>query len=278
MSSILYSHIFLAVCATAMTAETMMTFDLCGEGKMLYLAIVFFSTLLVYNIKGVMLITYFRKEVISEKLKWATENEKKILAEVFISTVFLLIASYYISYKTILYLLPFGLLSIAYSIVVRISKYKISLREIPFLKTILVAAVWTFVVAYFPFVLFRVVIRLDVFWLISEFMFLFSLSILFDIKDIQIDKTNATITFPLVIGVSRTIVLSFLFMTGRILFLFFSRISFSSLMTEITISIIATFFIFSLLKKSREEKYYMLWIDGLMVGKFLLFLLFQKII
>jgi 4-hydroxybenzoate polyprenyltransferase len=272
MQALLYSHIFLALCAVGMTAETIMAFELYDEKNTAYLFFIFFSTIITYNIKGISSL----KEPHSEKLQWAVRNKKALLV-FFVSSILLSTCLFiYINTKPLYYLIPLGLLSIAYSIPIGTGNYKISIRKIPYAKTILVAMVWTLVIAYFPFVIANASFSWQ--WLVSEFMFLFSLAILFDIKDMKTDALNSISTFPLTIGVRKTILLSFLFLLGGISFLFYSNTAHASLIAEIIISFVAIIFIIDLSKKSTEEKYYMFWIDGLMIGRFLLFILINTFV
>lgn len=73
--------------------------------------------------------------------------------------------------------------------------YKKFLRNIPYLKALVIASCWTFICAVIPYLLFYKSVNLSVF--IEVFLLVFSISVLFDIKHMNYDigkiKTIATL-------------------------------------------------------------------------------------
>ena len=104
------------------------------------------------------------------------------------------IASTFISFFT---LGLSGIIGVLYSL--KIKSSSVAIRDIPFLKIVLVVGVWTFVCCIFPWFNspikrnFSPAILLHVFYL-------FAIALAFDIRDIKIDSSKRK-TIPQVIGV-----------------------------------------------------------------------------
>jgi 4-hydroxybenzoate polyprenyltransferase len=162
-----------------------------------------------------------------------------------------------------------GIFSILYSVPITFKGKKYFIRNIPFLKTFIVAATWTIVVAYIPMVLISIPIEGSIGWIVSEFFFLLSLSILFDLKDIEKDKLLEIKTIPIALGFNNTKMLSIGLMAIRLVPLYLTNALFTH---EWIISFIAISCILFLLTKKRGELFYMLTLDGIMLIKLFLFI------
>lgn len=273
MRALLYSHFFLACCAVAMIAETALIFRLHSQFMILYVSFVFSSTIVAYNIKG--LLSVLRKSSavnLSEKIQWARSNK----------TVFLIVYGFAaclsvffwskLPFESYQILFPMALLTVIYSLPFKIGRYYFSPRYIPFLKTLLVAFVWTIVIVYLPCRMSGIPLAVTLFWLLGEFMFLFSLAILFDIKDIESDRIIGIKTFPQKLGVRVTKTISIVLMGSRILWIWVHQPGSNLLIIESIVCFIYLSYIVTFINTKLEEKYYMGWVDGLMLGKYLLVL------
>ncbi len=265
MRFFVYSHLFIAFCALALTIETFFVFKLPLKNNLLYLVVVFFATSIAYNTKLVYAFFYKPNVSDADKSRWAVRNKIPILIVLGVSLVGIMSAIFFLQPYTLVLLIPLGVLSLGYSFPIVIQGHKIVLREIPFIKTILVAAVWTVVVAYLPFV--EASNTVNWIWVLLEFLFLFPLALLFDIKDIDIDVN--VITTPSVIGVIGTKALSISILLLRFgLIYYFWDVPFL-LLPEAVSTIVSIFCIVYFVKMKASEYFYMVWIDGLMLLKFL---------
>ena len=130
-----------------------------------------------------------------------TENKRPILIRIAMLVLLLItlglaiqIASTLISF---LLLGLSGIIGLLYSF--KIKNFALAIRDIPFLKIVLVVGVWTFVCCFFPWFNsptkenFSPALLLHVFYL-------FAIALAFDIRDIRIDSAKRK-TIPQVIGV-----------------------------------------------------------------------------
>ena len=257
-----------------MTLETIIFSDLNFYKSIPYLFVVFFSTLIAYNLKGVKYETFPHSEIESEKATWVKKNKSLILIVVALSAIFGAFELFFLNKKTIYVLLPLGLLSLGYSTPLKIGKYSFVLREIPLIKTILVALVWTIVVALLPYVESGKIADIDTIRIIGDFIFLLSLAMLFDIKDLDTDEKMKIKTIPMMIGVNGTKTLSVGLIMLRLGYLFFMKINIVQLLGETVVALIAAGLIILHINRKTSEYFYMLWIDGLMILRSFLILLF----
>ncbi len=85
-----------------------------------------------------------------------------------------------------------------------------SLRTIPFVKILLISFCWTVATAYLPFILHEgLKSGTEIYFLsLERFLFIFAITIPFDIRDINQDRQNGLITIPGAIGIKRAMILS----------------------------------------------------------------------
>ncbi|CAM1348957.1 conserved membrane hypothetical protein [Tenacibaculum halocynthiae] len=135
--------------------------------------------------------------------KSLTNNLKYI--QVF-SLVCFLLACYYLAHlkvKTLILTLPFGLLTLFYAVPF-IGKLQKNLRNISYLKIIVVALVWAGVTVLLP--IYDAGNQLDVktfYMLFQRFLFVIVLILPFDIRDIKFDAISLQ-TIPRKIGIENT--------------------------------------------------------------------------
>lgn len=93
-------------------------------------------------------------------------------------------------------------IALSYSIPLQSFFGKLSLRNIPYLKTFLVALVWTFITVLIPAMESDRKFTYDtiIFIAAGRFLLIFSLALLFDIRDIEPDSEAAIQTIPIALG------------------------------------------------------------------------------
>ncbi len=268
MRSLVYAHLLIAFCAVALTAETFFIFEINVRKNIVYLFLVFFSTLLAYNFKTVQSVFYYGSAIDSGKKDWSEQNKGILVLLVSVCFIVSVVACFFLAKNTVIILFLLGLLSLGYSFPLRIGKNKLVLREIPFIKTILVSFVWAMVVCCLPFI--ESGAQINKFWGTMEFLFLFPLAILFDIKDLQRDKKSNVKTLPILIGVKGTKILSVSILITRAILIYFlvelPGLFFSELISTTLIVVFIIFYI----KEKASEYFYMVFVDGLLLLKFLI--------
>lgn len=255
----------LAVASVCLCIETYL---LLGEEIKIdgILPMLFFSTLFIYN---------YRLFAVSDMQKFPLS--KKILNYIILIAVAGMVASaVFIRPKVLLFLFPFGILSLAYNVPL------VRLRSFPFLKIFLIALIWAVVTVMIPAkdcganifgseVLFLFVRRT---------LFIFALAIPFDIRDAQSDVSHHLKTFPNILGekISKLVALAALLIYCALDAMQYFRIHH---LPGIGIALLISAIILALLvlitSPSRSKYYFLLLLDGTMILQFLLVYLAAKI-
>jgi 4-hydroxybenzoate polyprenyltransferase len=181
--------------------------------------------------------------------------------------------------RSFLYLFPLALLAIAYSVPLLKSKgRKVRIKEIFFIKTPVIALVWSLTTTVIPLVEQNISLQSSfVFWqIVSKTLFIFVLCIPFEIRDMEIDRKNNVSTlavahgrkFTLVIGV---IIILFELVTHHLM----NGLSAISIFA-LDLSSIAALLIILLQNSKRSPYYYKFLVDGTMVLRFLILLLLTR--
>ncbi len=277
-NTFVFGNIFVAVCAYFLSLE-----ELYFQEKIALLnstsLFVFFSTLLIYN---------YRKAIYNEehlppktvRSNWIVANKQVLRWLTILGGIGLILTAYCLSKRTLLFLIPIFLISLFYATPFNFNNTStIRLRYFPFLKIFLVAGVWAAVTVLFPvfendfdsFFSFDVI-----FTFITRFIFLFAITLPFDIRDMEVDQQSQIKTIPVVFGKIKAnnlaLLLLLLFIVLYVLRYYFSHKPNNFL----NIGYIASGFLAVLLvywsRKRTGEYFIAFWIEGLMLFQFLLIL------
>ncbi|TAL61398.1 MAG: hypothetical protein EPN85_04940 [Bacteroidetes bacterium] len=256
---LLYSNIFISVCAAGLTAETYRFVH--SQINLGYIVFVFASTLALYNFP-VFIQTNFSPEQ-SERHMWVFENKKMLIVLFVLAVIASGIFVFFFSLKFILCFVPVAGTAFAYFL-------PLHLRSITGLKAGIVALVWTCVTVVFPLLLIFDFNLADTFsnensvLLLQNFLFIFPLCLIFNVRDIEADRQTGLKTLPVIYGTRATIVICLIF------FVFFSMlVALSSSLREdrgvLLISATATAALILFASEKRSEYYYSLWVDGMIL-------------
>lgn len=265
---IVFSNFFVSLCVAALTYRTFLYFNFPPSNALLVL--VFSATYFIYNFQR--LVRMNQKEIdeanIGFRMRWVYKNKQPIIFTIVITAIIIIGSLFYIDIKTIIVLAIMGLFSVVY--VVRFIPYNkkwLALRDIPYLKIFVIAFVWTLVTGLLPLVNNIEQINLHyILFLVKQFLFVFAITIPFDIRDMKYDIEKGIKTFPLVVGVKKVIILGVLLLLGFIAiasyeFLVFQNITMSLWMAEIiTILLVAVLLLLS--KKQQPELFYSFIVEG----------------
>jgi 4-hydroxybenzoate polyprenyltransferase len=199
------------------------------------------------------------------RLSWVVRNRKLLLA----SSLFILLISsgtlFYINISSLFTLVPLAILSILYVTPFIPFKGKmISLRKIPFTKIFIIALVWTLVTVMLPYVnehgfsqLNNTNLKLT---LLTRFLFVFAITLPFDIRDIKFDNNQSLKTIPSIIGIRPTVIISELLLVSYLgvkcwQYFILHQLTANQLIALVS-SIVVTMLIISFSFKKRPELYY----------------------
>lgn len=281
---ICYANYFIALCTVALCVETVSQHNLPLNNYWLYI-LLFFVTAAFYSS---IYIRNINKQVNDERLNWYRSHKYiiglqvfNVLAALVSGLLFLNSISHFnfsaLFHYDVIILTVVTALAFMYAFNI-IPVYK-NLRSIGFIKPFILGFVWAGVVTFFPVIALHIEGKINAgifetvsFWLwLKNFMFISVLCIIFDLKDIDVDKRTYVKTYSVVIGLSKTInyIIIPLIVAGIISFIIFvvnnhfpkERILFNAI--PYVLLLIATI----ALHKNRPLLYYLFVIDGLMLVK-----------
>lgn len=274
---IIYSNVYIALAAFVLTIATQVQF---GEQPYVYpyVYLVFFATVLEYNF------IQFYSILTRSKLKQAYNHQwlnKQIMwYYVFIFLCFLgfLLSLVNIEFKLILVFMPLALITFLYSIPSpHLNRRFFKIRQIPYLKIFLISFVWSGITVLLPAI--HSVNKLNnihVFLIfIERFLFLFAITIPFDIRDMEDDIKDGIKTIPILKGKENSIQYSTL---ALVLFVIVSLIHYISLenygiASALTISFLSTLYVIKNKKIQNIPLYHYGILDGTMLLQGVLMLL-----
>jgi 4-hydroxybenzoate polyprenyltransferase len=263
----LYSNLFISLCAAAMAAETFLLLH--SEINWLYVVFAFSSTLVYYDLPSLFFAEKTFSESESTRLKWIYGNQKTLFVLLIGGIIVSAAMLFFFPLRFVPGFVPIGLIALAYFFP------QTGLRKIMGLKAGVIALVWTGVTAIYP-----LLIRSDYdiqklftgenkFIVLQNFFFMFPLCVIFNVRDIEADKKAGVKTFASVYGTEKTIIiciLSLFIFSALVYYCWKFSIEANLLFTS---SIISAIFILRA-TPDRNDYYYSLWIDGMILLQFLL--------
>ena len=256
-----FTNLWVSICVAALCFSTEIIFQVYD---IRISAFAFFSTFLAYNFQSIASL----KNGYGEKFLWIKENLFLLCFLVVVS----IIASFYFFLKfhinTQIMIIILSLISLFYSF---------GLRSTPYIKIFLISISWSITSVFF-YISELDSLNLDVktsMLFSSRVLFRISLTIPFDIRDIEKDKKNLR-TIPQLFGVNKSKIIAIIALIISCTLLLFQPLinSFSSqfLFSSILIFLITSFFIYY----SDSKKpcfYFSFWGEGISIVLFITLLL-----
>ena len=260
MKTIINSNLYISLAAVFFCIETQIQLGLKPQWHP-YLFLIFFATLFEYNLHRLITIVTNKEALQTEKHRWVRENKGAFYFLVLASIVGFAAAAMLAKKEVLFALSPIAFITFFYSIpFFGKNGNLLRLREIPYLKIFLIAFVWASSTLLLPLIHsgleFSTVDTMLIF--IERFFFVFSITIPFDIRDIQSDKQASLKTIPLLFSEKKSYAISYFSLSlFLVVSIFHYTILFKSYSLAIAfgLSFIATFIcLYS--KKIREMNYY----------------------
>lgn len=139
-----------------------------------------------------------------------------------------------------------------------------NLRDVPGIKIYIIAIVWVIICVLVPYLINPNLERTElIFIILSELLFMISITIPFDIRDINLDEDSKK-TIPQLIGVKKSVWISILLLISSQILLFFvlNTFNFGLILTGLIGSVVLFF-----AKPNRQELYFSGIIDGLLIAQ-----------
>jgi 4-hydroxybenzoate polyprenyltransferase len=209
---LVYSNIFIATCALALTYETFLLLHLPSSLNW-YLLLIFLSTIFIYDLHYYI---NLKETNTDSRSQWCREHKKLVLSLIISSFILIVGAVVYhfnsifgmgknFLYHNLVWFIIIPVLALAYSYPV-IWWRKKSLRQIGWLKMALLSFVWSFTTVALPVLmlpdkgdLFTRTVFVPIAFL-QRFVFIAALSLLFNIRDYKEDKEAGIKTLAVLMG------------------------------------------------------------------------------
>jgi 4-hydroxybenzoate polyprenyltransferase len=275
---LIYSNLFIAIAAVLFTVQAQIQLGLKPDWHP-YLFLILFATLFEYNLHKFVAVFFYKHALEESKFHWIAKNLKLFYFIVFSSVAGLIITVFFAKVSVLITLFPLGVITVLYSFPVYKRGVKLfRLREVPFVKIFIISFVWSATSILLPLVQAELQIEgSTVLLLILErFLFVFSITVPFDIRDMEGDRKIGLRTLPLIIGEKRAVMSANI---SLILFVLISAVHYTVfdqtyLLYSFVLSTLITWVVLNnnYLKLHRHYHYGIL--DGMMTLQALLTLMF----
>jgi len=262
---ILYTSLFAACCTVALCMATERL--LIGHVPALFSALhvfVFGSTLLVYNTHYVVKRS---SAAVSDRVSWSQHNIHWHYIFFTIGFVSCIGSLFFLSWEILEACVVLGLLSFAYSLPLLPFARRKRIKDFGWIKITVLTGVWTIVTSVLPILYWHQSIADYPYEVLMRFVFMFTLCVAFDIRDMQTDLEADIYTLPNLIGLRS----SYLLMNGTLLFFAFLsvvqylRYPSPARLTGELFSVLLTKAAIGYTKKYPSDKAYLGYIDGMML-------------
>jgi len=204
------SNVYISLAALLLTVQAQIQLGM-QPGWHPYLFIIFFATMLEYNFHRLITLWFRKETLVDKKYTWLRNNITVFYALMIFSIIGFFGALVFAKTEVIVTLFPIGLITIFYSLPIFRSKQKLfRLREISILKIFLISAIWALSTVLLPVIQSEKKIdTINILLMLAErILFVFAITIPFDIRDIGSDKNAGLKTIPLLIGEKKAIQVS----------------------------------------------------------------------
>jgi|GEM_PF-1463385 len=190
------------VCFTLLVQHTLLR-EPVPESTLLFIFLGVFS---IYGAQRLMQVPHYRSHGTNERHRWILEHKDTLKYAIGTALVPAAALAFFIPLRALLLLLIPFVISILYSLPMPEIRGKRSLREIPLLKSFLVALSWMLVCVNFSgFSMDPELFRRPALYLLmpAAFLFTWALTIPFDLRDMEQDRQDQVLTLGHTLGVRR---------------------------------------------------------------------------
>jgi len=210
MRAFVYSNIFVALCAVAMTVTTQLSEALPISWSVL--ALVFTSTIAVYNLDRLLGSSLEDALARSRRHQWVREHRKGLWALTVLSGLSSFGLLFVLDPLILAGVLPLALISAAYMVPVRGKR----LKNVPGMKTGFIAGVWALVTAGLPLLVagYGLIDALFEWVVLERFLFIFAITVPFEIRDVESDRESEIVSIVHLLGIRGSKALAVVFLAA----------------------------------------------------------------
>jgi 4-hydroxybenzoate polyprenyltransferase len=273
---LLYGGAYIGLCAACITALTFELIGDVGQLQLSYILLIGVSTAALYSLHRVIglpklaHVTSFERYHVIRKYKFHIWGYGVVWLAM---SIWLFIPMASINF--VLWLLPGGCIAVFY--VIPIFSRGRRLRDLGWIKIILIGWSWAWLTAFIPALYFgNEPLYMATFMGIGRMLFIVALTIPFEIRDISIDKSVGLTTLPVVFGMDRTLKTGVILCLLIILFVTISSFHYHDPAYGIAMSMIALLTIWISKRSIRETDDY--FFSGLTDGTMIMALIIYSIV
>jgi 4-hydroxybenzoate polyprenyltransferase len=268
---ILYGNFWIALGAVALTFQTQLVLK--GDFQLDNITwFVFFATFLLYALHRIVGILGLKDFLNIDRYFVINKFRQHIIYYAIFATLGALYFFIRLTWQVQLALIIPCLLSISY--VLPFFGKKRRLRDFNQIKIYLIAGVWAFVTVVLPFIDSGQTLSFTIISMIVERgIFVFAITLPFDIRDLEVDDHGAVKTIPAVIGIKKTKQLAYATLGlafALALSNYFLGLYDLKILIGLAISYLSTIWLVSFSAKERHDYFYSGLMDGTMILQFLM--------
>ena len=265
----------MALCAVA---QGLLSFYLIGSQPVYpVLGLLFVATLAIYNFSILLSKPAQPKDSPYKRVQWFFAHYRLMVTVTIVCILALVPLFFLVSSSSRILLIFLALLSFAYGLpLFTMGDKKFGLRNIPGLKLLLIALVWTMSSVLLPILeaqashLATISMRDTTILIAKRFLFISALAIPFDIRDLFEDKQFGLKTIAVAWGEKNAYLFCQVLLAGYIALLFlFRNHGFNTDFWALSASVVLTGWLIFKSKWERDEYYYFFYLDGVLILQYL---------
>jgi len=278
VSVLVFENVFIALCAVSMAQVSLAVLQI-PSGKIAASCFVFFSTLLVYNMHHS--VSMLPSQSLRSVFMLITASQVPRSARFLIccGAAGAMVTYFFLDSTQQILVAALACLTLAYSFpLLKFRDTRKRIREFFFIKVIVIASVWSLVTVFFP-VMGEHYSSASLWLLFSErLLFIFAITIPFEIRDLEQEKKWGNTTLPVVLGSEKSKTLGYILV---VLFALISGLHYLVLYTSPPLaaamagSAASAALVIYCTHEKRTNLYYKLYVDGTMLLQFIFVILFS---
>jgi 4-hydroxybenzoate polyprenyltransferase len=280
---LLFSNIFMSLCAVT---QALVTLELIGARPTYPLLILLFtSTLFIYNIS--IFLSKPKRPARSpfRRVRWFFHYYKAMVVITAACAVSLVPLFFLISERSRLLLILLSVLSVGYSLpLFKKGNKRFGLRNVPGIKSLMITLVWVMSCVVLPIFesehwqQIQVSVSDEAILIAKRALFIFALTIPFDIRDLFQDATAGTKTIPVIFGEKKAYLFCQALLAGYMVLLFlFKGNGFNHDFFALSLTAVLMGWLIFKSEWEKDEYYYFFYMDGVLILQYVFLVAFSLI-
>ncbi len=272
----LYSNIFIAICASSLVYQVYWIENSPGWYHPLAW-LVFFATVFVYSAHRLVGFTRLERVYDNRRISVILHFKSHIAVYTLVALAGFLFSCTLVRTSSLLLMMIPGILTLLY--IVPVFRHRRRFRDVPYIKVFIVGMVWSWICIYVPLQELHSNLEVSHTLLILEkFLFITAITIPFDIRDRELDTLQHIKTIPVALGIGRSKLICMTVVTLAIIVAginwhrqYLDGGQFASLLFTYLLAILIIYIV----QEKSHDYYYSGMLDGTIALQWILMLLFS---